>query len=137
MFSNSDLMDLRFSPFEGSCVAIVAFDEFIDRMAQLSNTGKVSSSQGLAAQDTKPNLNLIEPGGVGWSEMKMHIGVSSQPTILFWLVAGKIIQNHMDVLLGMSGQDSVHELEEFPATAAPVVTGLNLAAGNVESGKER
>ena len=37
----------------------------------------------------------------------------------------------------MSGQDSVHELEEFPATAAPVVTGLNLAAGNVESGKER
>ena len=100
-------MDLRFSPFEGSRLAIVAFDEFIDRMAQLSNTGKVGSSQGLAAQDTKPNLNLIEPGGVGWSEMKMHIGVSSQPAILFWLVAGKIIQNHMDVLLGMSGQDSV------------------------------
>ena len=68
MFSNSDLMDLRFSPFEGSCVAIVAFDEFIDRIAQLGNTGKVGSSQGLTAQDTKPNLNLIEPGGVGWSE---------------------------------------------------------------------
>ena len=82
MFSNSDLMDLRFSPFEGSCVAIVAFDEFIDRIAQLGNTGKVGSSQGLTAQDTEPNLNLIEPGGVGWSEMKMHIGVSSQPTIL-------------------------------------------------------
>ena len=68
MFSNSYLMYLRFSPFEGSCLAIVAFDEFIDRVAQLSNTGKVGSSQGLAAQDTKPNLNLIEPGSVGWSE---------------------------------------------------------------------
>jgi hypothetical protein len=34
----------------------------------------------------KPNLNLIEPGGVGWSEMKMHIGVSSEPAIL--LLAG-------------------------------------------------
>ena len=129
-------MDLRFSPFEGSRVAIVVFDEFIDRMAQLSHTGKVGSLQGLAAQDTKPNLNLIEPGGVGWSEMKMHIGVSSQPAILFWLVAGKIIQNHMNFLIEMSGQYSVHELQEFPAPPAPVVAGLNLAAGNVERGKE-
>ena len=124
-------MYLRFSPFEGSRVAIVVFDEFIDRMAQLSNTGKVGSLQGLAAQETKPNPNLIEPGGVGWREMKMHIGVSSQPAILFWLVAGKIIQNHMNFLIEMSGQYSVHELEEFSATPAPVVAGLNLAAGNV------
>ena len=131
MLGNSDWMYLRFSPFEGNRVAIVVFDEFIDRMAQLSNTGKVGSLQGLAAQDTKPNLNLIEPGGVGWSEMKMHIGVSSQPAILFWLVAGKIIQNHMNFLIEMSGQYSVHEFEEFPATPAPVVAGLNLAAGNV------
>src|ERR1700736_3094984 len=129
-------MDLRFSPFEGSCVAIVVSDEFVDRMAQLSNAGKVGSSHGLPAQDTKPHLNLIEPGGVGWSEMKMHIGVSSQPTILFWLVAGKIIQKHMNFLIAMSRQDSVHELEELPALPAPVVAGLNLAAGNVESGKE-
>src|ERR1700720_4066023 len=136
MLSDSYLMYLRFGPFEGSRVAIVAFDEFIDGMAQLSDTGKIGSSQGLAAQDTKPNLNLIEPGGVGWSEMKMHVGVSSQPTILFWLVAGKIIQNHMNFLIAMSGQDSVHELEELPAPPAPVVAGLNLAAGNVERGKE-
>ena len=69
--------------------------------------------------------------GVGWREMKMHVGVSSQPTILFWLVSGKIIQNHMDFLIEMSGQDSVHELDEFPATAASVVAGLNSAGGNV------
>ena len=131
MLSYSHLMHLRFSPFEGSRLAIVVFDEFIDGMAQLSNTGKVGSSQSLAAQDTEPNLNLIEPGGVGWSEMKMDIGVSSQPTILFWLVAGKIIQNHVNFLIEMSGQDSVHKLEEFPAASAPVVAGLNLAAGNV------
>jgi hypothetical protein len=53
---------LRFGSFEGNRVAIVALDEFIDSTAQLSNTGKVGSSQGLAAQDTKPNLNPIEPG---------------------------------------------------------------------------
>src|ERR1700730_12481408 len=127
-------MDLRFSPFEGSCVAIVVSDEFVDRMAQLSNAGKVGSLQGLAAQDTKPNLNLIEPGGVGWSEMKMHIGVSSQPTILFWLVAEKIIQNHMNFLIAMSGQDSVHELEELPAPPAPVVAGLNFGGWHVWEG---
>src|SRR6476620_2163717 len=131
MFRDSHLMDLRFSPFEGSRVAIVVFDECVDRMAQLSNTGKVGSLQGLAAQDTKPNLNLIEPGGMGGSEMKMHLGVSFQPTILFGLVVGKIIQNHMNFLIEMSGQDPVQELEEFPAPPAPVVAGLNLAAGNV------
>ena len=58
-------MYLRFSPFEGSGVAVVAFDEFIDGMAQLSNTGEVGSLEGLAAQDAKPNLDLIEPRGVG------------------------------------------------------------------------
>jgi hypothetical protein len=42
----------------------------------------------------------------------------------------------MNFLIEMSGQDSVHELEEFPATPAPRVAGLNLAAGNVESVKE-
>src|ERR1700739_974609 len=136
MFSDSHLMDLRFSPFEGSRLAIIVFDEFVDRLAQLSNAGKVGSLQGLAAQDTKTNRNLIEPGGVGGSEMKMHIGVSSQPAILFGLVAGKIIQNHMNFFIKMSGQDSVQELEEFPAPPASVVAGLNLAAGNVESGKE-
>src|SRR6202795_2769788 len=108
MLGNSDWMYLRFSPFEGSRVAIVVFDEFIDRMAQLSNTGKVGSLQGLAAQDTKPNLNLIEPGSVGWSEMKMHLGVSSQPAILFWLVAGKIIQNHVNFLHDVARQSPGH-----------------------------
>src|ERR1700680_374639 len=107
MLGNSHLMDLRFSPLEGSCVTIVVFDEFVDRMAQPSNTGKVGSSQGLAAQDTKPNFNLIEPGGVGWSEMKMHIGVSSQPTILFGLVAGKIVQNDVNFFVEMVSQGSV------------------------------
>ena len=131
MFSDTRLTYLGFSPFEGSRVAIVVFDEFIDRMAQLSHTGKVGSLQGLAAQDAKPNLDLIKPGGVGWSEMKMHLGVSSQPAILFWLVAGKIIQNHMDFLIGVSSQHSVHELKEFPATPATVMAGLDLAAGNV------
>src|ERR1700752_4848687 len=120
MFSDSHLMDLRFSPFEGSRLAIIVFDEFVDRLAQLSNAGKVGSLQGLAAQDTKPNLNLIEPGGVGGSEMKMHIGVSSQPAILFGLVAGKINQKHMNFLIEMSSQYTVHELEKFPATPAPV-----------------
>jgi len=65
-------MYLRFGPFEGSRVAIVAFDEFIDGMAQLSDTGKVGSSQGLAAHDvhrmpasfaaTETGFNLISAG---------------------------------------------------------------------------
>ncbi len=70
-------MYLRFSPFEGSRLAIVAFDEFIDRVVQLSNTGQVGSLQGLAAQDTKPNLNLIEPGGAGLIEAE-HAGVFAE-----------------------------------------------------------
>jgi hypothetical protein len=38
MFGNSYLICLGFGPFEGSSVAIVAFYEFIDGMAQLSDT---------------------------------------------------------------------------------------------------
>ena len=44
MLSNSHWMDLRFSPFEGSRLAIVGFDKFVDGLAQLSHTGKAGSS---------------------------------------------------------------------------------------------
>jgi hypothetical protein len=62
--------------------------------------------------------------------------MSSQPAIVFGLVAGKIVQHHMDLLIGMSGQHLVHELQKISATPAPVVAGLNLAASNVQSSKK-
>ena len=59
------------------------FDEFIDGMAQLGNTGEVGSLQGLAAQDAKPNLDLIEPRGVGGAANKRDIPYQS--LIKVWL----------------------------------------------------
>ncbi len=91
MYGDFPLMYLGFGPFEGSRIVIVVLDEGVDGVAQLCHAGEVCPLEGLAAQDTKPDLNLVEPRSVGWSEMKMHIGVSLQPAILLWLMGRKVV----------------------------------------------
>jgi hypothetical protein len=83
-------MYLRFNPFEGSRLAIVAFDEFIGGLAKLSNTGKVGSSQGLAAQDTETNLNRIPfvveaKGGPDVQRLSYADWLQQHPGEVFWV----------------------------------------------------
>jgi hypothetical protein len=40
----------------------------------------------LAAQYAKPAFNLIKPRGVGWSKMKMDIGMALEPAVVLGLV---------------------------------------------------
>ena len=47
----------------------------------------------------KPELDLVEPGGIGRGEMKAHVGMlGEEPFDLFGLVRGEIVEHDVNLL---------------------------------------
>ena len=66
-------MDFFFRPLEGGRVLIPVGDKGFDRLDQHFDAGEAGPLQCAAAQNAKPAFHLIEPGAVGWDEMKMDL----------------------------------------------------------------
>src|SRR6476660_3672437 len=131
-------MDFGFSPDEGRSVFIVAVDKGIDVLAQLFDRGEGGAAQRLSLQDGEPNLDLVEPGSPRWSEVKVDVLVTRQPTINLRLMGAEIVEDDMDDRVGVriGGDDLVHERKEFDAPATLLVCHRDLAAGDLQSGKQ-
>ena len=65
------------------------------------------------------------------------MGMRLEPAVALGLVGVQVVENDMDLAVGIGGHHAVHEVEELTAAPPFVVSGLNLAAGDVESGKQR
>ena len=52
--------------------------------------------QGASAEDGEPDLDLVQPGGVGRREVEMHVGMTCQPEVALGLVGVEIVQHDMD-----------------------------------------
>ena len=87
-------------------------------------------------QDREPDLDLIEPGGVGRGEVEMHIGVTLEPAVVLRLVGAKIIEDNMDGSMGIGSDDRVHEVKELDAPAAALVGGHDFTGRHFERGKQ-
>ena len=89
MLSEHGLLGL----FERLGVLIVGGDKGVDLRAHLPRRGEADAGQGFAREDRKPNLDLVEPGGMGRDAMKMDVLVASAPTVLFGLVGVEIVED--------------------------------------------
>ncbi len=74
---------------------------------------------------------------MGWGVVEMDPGIALQPPIALAFVDVEIVQDDMDVLVGVFGEQLFHEVQEVHAPAALVVAGLDLAGGHVEGGEQR
>ncbi len=93
--------------------------------------------QRLALQDREPHFHLIEPGGPGWREVEMNVGVAPEPAIVPGLVGVEIVEDDVNGRVGVSGDDIIHEVEEFDAPPTRLVRGGDLAGGHFEGGEQR
>ena len=84
-------VDLDFFPFKGRRPWVVDLDKFVNGLAQLPDRSEAGSLEGTAAENAEPDFNLIEPAGPSRGEMKMHLRMPSQPTILLGFVDVKVI----------------------------------------------
>src|SRR5215510_7968519 len=123
-------------PLEGVSGLVIGVDEGVDLIANLAWRGETRAGQGFGGENGEPCLHLIEPGGMGRRKMEMKVLVPSQPAVVFGLVGIEIVQNHMDLAAGMSGNQAVHEIQELDATAALIMAGFDQASGNIEGGEQ-
>ena len=129
-------MDAGFGPDEGNGTAVVAGDEVIDVVPELVDIGEAGAGEGAALEDGEPDLDLVEPGAVGRGEMEADVWVAGEPAFALGLVGRKIVEDDVDLLAWIGGDDAVHEIEELDAPATLVVAGSDVAAEHVERGKQ-
>jgi uncharacterized repeat protein (TIGR03803 family) len=83
-------------PNERPGVLVVILYELIDLSHQFLHAAKSSAPDGSLGNSVEPDLHLIEPGGVGWSEVHMKARPRRQPALhARMLVGGVIVYNHV------------------------------------------
>src|SRR5215469_18715821 len=107
-----------FGPLEGVSGLVIGVDKGVDLIANLAWRGETRAGQSLGGENGEPDLDLIEPGGMGRRKMEMDVLVPRQPAVVFRLVGIEIVQNHMDLAAAMFGNHAVHEIQELDATTA-------------------
>jgi hypothetical protein len=130
-------MDLGFGPDEWLVVGIVGFNEVIDVLPELFDRGEGRVVEGLPLQDREPDFDLVEPGSPRRREMETHVGMTLEPAVVFGLVGVEVVEDDMDGGVRMSGDDVVHEIEEFDASPTILMGGGHLAGGHLEGGEQR
>jgi hypothetical protein len=113
-------------------VLVIRRNEGVDLIAHLLWRGEAGAGQGSAGEDGEPDLDLVEPGGVGWGEVKTDAFVVRQPPIIFGLVRVEIVQNDVDFAARVVGDDAVHEIQELDPPAALVMAGLDHSGGHLQ-----
>lgn len=116
--------------------SVVAGDEVIDVVSELLDVGEAGAGKGTGLQDGEPDLDLVEPGTVGWSEVKSNIGMACEPAFALELMGREIVEDDVDLLARIGGDGAVHEIEELDAPATLVMAGGDLAGEHVERGKQ-
>lgn len=77
-------VNFSLAPLKRSGLLIIRFDKPVDSLPQLAGRGKTGSFESLAAEDTEPDFNLIQPTGMGRCVMELHITCGAPASRLFW-----------------------------------------------------
>jgi len=129
-------MDDVFGPLEGMGILGIGCGESIDSLAHFPGRDGAQSSKCLSPQDTEPALHLVQPGSVGGGIVEMDVGMSGQPPAMLGFMGVQVVQNDMQLCVGIEGDDAVHEVQELTATTTRVMAGSHQARGYFQSSKQ-
>jgi len=117
-------VDRGVAPLERCGAGVVGFDEGVDGLAQRCDRGKAGAVERATGEDREPNLDLVEPARMGRRAVKVDGLVPGQPAIALGLVGLEVVEDDVDLLVGVVGHDGVHEGEELDPPAPLGVHGL-------------
>src|SRR5271165_6940704 len=115
---------------------VIGGEKVVDTAAELWHAVEAGRCQRLSAEDTAPDLDLIEPRGVGGSVVEVDVFVALQPAVMFGFVGIEIVENDMDLLLGIGAADAIHEIQELHPAAPLVRARLDQSGGHFQGGKQ-
>jgi len=84
----------------------------IDVGPELLDAGETGGGKGIALQDGKPDLDLVEPGAVGRGEVKAE---ADEPAIALGPMGRKVVEDDADFLTRVGRDNAIHEVEELDA----------------------
>lgn len=113
--------DNLFGPFKRMSSLRIGGNEIVNCLTQVSKRVHAQAFESLTPQDAKPNFNLIQPGGMGRSVMKMHVGVLGQPAVMLRFMGIKVIENDVKLYFRVLRYHLIHEVQKFPSAAARIM----------------
>lgn len=127
-------MDTRiFCPLEWRGGFVVGLEKVFDGFHELFHASEARSLQGRTAQDAEPDLDLIEPRGMGRREMKVNMGMAFNPWVIgLEFMDTQIVQNEMDFLPRMTRRDRIEKRQEFLAPLSGKAFGFDLSGGHIQ-----
>ncbi len=129
-------MDDVLGPLEGMCVLGINLNESVNSLTKVLGRGGAQSSEGLAPQYAEPAFHLVEPRGVSRRVMEMDLGMLGQPSVVLGLMGIQVVKNNMKFSVGILSHGLVHEIQELPAAATPVVADSHQASSHFERGEK-
>jgi hypothetical protein len=105
----------------------------------IRHRGEHAAGDDFAFDASEPDFDLIEPGRVGGSEVKLHVGMIGKEILHELRFMGRqVVQNDVDFLLGWAtGDDLAQEGDEFCAGVTGRGPSVNLSRLGVEGGVKR
>ena len=128
----------RSGPHEGPGADVVVDDKAIDLLGEFFDAAKSAPANGALGNDVEPDLDLVEPGGIGGGEVELVTRTSSEPTLHLGMFVRTIVVDHqVNVqLLRNVGLEMAQELEKLLVAMAPFALGEDGAGGDIEGGEE-
>src|SRR5436305_15168873 len=97
---------------------------------------KAGASECLSGENAEPAFYLVQPRGIGRSEVKLDVGIALEPAVLFRLMRVQIVQHDMDLAARVLGHNLIHELQELTPPSTAVMCRLHLSSGDLKRGKQ-
>ena len=110
-------------------------DEAVNGLAQRAHAREARARERGTGQDAKPDFDEIEPARVGRRVVQVHARVPREPAIVFRFVGTQIVQNDMQLAVGIGRDDPIHEMEELDPAATAVMPGDDLSRGDRQGGE--
>ena len=129
-------MDLDFGPFEWHRVFIAGCGEAIDGGADFARTGGAEAAQGRPRQDAEPDLDLVEPGCVGRGVVEVDVGMAGQPAVVLGFMDVEVVQNDVELSIGIQGDNAVHEVAEVASASPSAVADVGDSGVDFQGGKQ-
>ena len=113
-------------------------NEEIDFRGQVPDAPKGAPPDRLLGDDVEPNLDLVQPGGVGRCQVDMETRMRGQPAPdPGVLVSGVVVDDQVDLEVSRDvGVDVLQEAEKLLVTMPLFALGEDLAGNDIERGKE-
>jgi len=126
-------------PFDGLGGLVVLPDVEHQLLGQVAGGFEDAASDDLALQLVEPELDLVQPAGVGRREMQAHIGVTTDELIdQLGLVGREVVENDVDLAIRrLLGDQGSQEGDEFRAGVVLGGLALDLTTGNIQGGVQR